>query len=847
MMKPSAERATLTTLLIGAVGLGWLAVASVQPHRPASGAPAVTDTVTPSPSVTRVPTATWTPGPSPTPDDNLLRALDGTADDTFGYSVDLAGDTAAVGTFNYRGASQKHGAVYVFQRQGGAWQQAAKLTVAADDVAYSGLGVAVDLDGERLAVGANLADVQGVQKGAAYIFRRSGDTWEPEAEVTGDGGLFEGFGRSVALRGDLLAVGAPLEGGAAGAAYVFERVSGTWTRRARLGPGLVRTSDGFGSALAWGVAGQLVVGAPGDDGYANAHGAAFVFEPDPNGPGWRLADELRPSVDGNHPQFGTALALAAGRLAVAGPFIPAEGVGYQGAVAMYAWDEGRWTPDGVLWPEAGRDLWFGWSVALSPDHLVVGVPGDDRVGQEAGAVYVFDRQPIGWRPVGVWVYPDWAPGDDAGWSVAVDGDRALVGVPGDEVAWPDQGSARVVDLAAGPPMGPFPTPLDTPAPTPIRTPGGPPPDPTPTPLPATEALFDGLYGTAFELASFVAGGRDCPGPGIGDWLVGNDAFYERFRQLFPNPPGSRPVQVRVRFVGERHGPGAFGHRGVYRYEVVVRDLLVMEPATTCGYVDVTGSAYRQAAGFNGACAPELGGVEIVVCVANEGNQPVGPFTVATDGDRLSWGLGGLAVGASICLPPRSGSAETVFIDSENEVAEDDEANNRIELPNIPLTPPPTCTAGPSPTPTQRRTPTAPAGSTATPAPVDLVAGDLWYSIEHPFTCYSGQPVGLYARYRNAGDRPTGPFTIAADGVRRSVPGLAARSEGLAYFAERGACCEHTLEVDVDNVIAESNEANNRISRIPPVLTMPPPCTPDTAALYLYLPLVGRTTNPQRAR
>ncbi|MCU0256053.1 MAG: FG-GAP repeat protein, partial [Vicinamibacterales bacterium] len=74
---------------------------------------------------------------------------------------------------------------------------------------------------------------------------------------------------------------------------------------------------------------------------------------------------------------------------------------------------------------------FGRSVAISGDTLVVGAPGDDERGENAGAAYVFVRQPAGeWRlqqKVMSWSQrrDDWF-----GWSVGVDTNTLVVGSPG---------------------------------------------------------------------------------------------------------------------------------------------------------------------------------------------------------------------------------------------------------------------------------------------------------------------------------------------------------------------------------------------------------------------------------
>jgi hypothetical protein len=161
------------------------------------------------------------------------------ADNYFGHSVAISGDTLAVGAYREASAAKGvngnqddnsallSGAVYVFRRSGATWQQEAYLK--ASNTGYDGrFGTSVALSGETLAVGAsgeasaaagidgNQDDDSAFQSGAVYVFRRSGAMWQQavylKASNTGAGDY---FGYTVALSNDTLAVGAGLEDSAA--------------------------------------------------------------------------------------------------------------------------------------------------------------------------------------------------------------------------------------------------------------------------------------------------------------------------------------------------------------------------------------------------------------------------------------------------------------------------------------------------------------------------------------------------------------------------------------------------------------------------------------------------------
>jgi hypothetical protein len=157
-----------------------------------------------------------------------LTAADGAANDFFGQSVSVDGDMAVVGAVQ---AEVGQGAAYVFYRhQGGpdAWGQVAKLT-AADGAAQDGFGGSVSVDGDTAVVAASGADAGAYNQGAVYVFYRDQGgpgAWGQLVKLTAaDGALGDYFGNSVSLSGDAAIAGAHYAdvggNGDEGAAYVF--------------------------------------------------------------------------------------------------------------------------------------------------------------------------------------------------------------------------------------------------------------------------------------------------------------------------------------------------------------------------------------------------------------------------------------------------------------------------------------------------------------------------------------------------------------------------------------------------------------------------------------------------
>ena len=134
--------------------------------------------------------------------------------DLLGYSVGLSGDYAVAGAQYVDDGGTNRGAAYVFERNYGGnnnWGQVAKL-VASDAADSDIFGRSVAIDGDYVVVGAFLEDGGGTDRGAAYVFYRNQggtDNWGEVAKLTAsDAQDGDEFGNSVAIDGDYVVVGA---------------------------------------------------------------------------------------------------------------------------------------------------------------------------------------------------------------------------------------------------------------------------------------------------------------------------------------------------------------------------------------------------------------------------------------------------------------------------------------------------------------------------------------------------------------------------------------------------------------------------------------------------------------
>jgi hypothetical protein len=211
-----------------------------------------------------------------------LTAQDGAAGDVFGISVALGDDTILIGADLHDEKATNAGAAYVFTRSGTSWSQQAKL-IASDAGETDLFGVRVALSGNTALISARRDDddIMGVDAGSAYVFVRTGTTWQQQAKLTApDGAADDRFGRSVAISGDTALISAMHQddkGANSGSAYIFSRTAGIWSHQANL-----TADDGApGDLFGWSAAlsnNTALIGATGNDDNGNESGAAYVFE-----------------------------------------------------------------------------------------------------------------------------------------------------------------------------------------------------------------------------------------------------------------------------------------------------------------------------------------------------------------------------------------------------------------------------------------------------------------------------------------------------------------------------------------------------------------------------------------
>jgi hypothetical protein len=219
--------------------------------------------------------------------DSIIAPDDSQILDYFGYSLSLSDSTLFVGApradisaINPKGGGA--GSAYIFDRIGGLWQQTVKLS-ANDPTANNQFGFAVDIDKDQLVIGAPKDDVLEFDSGSAYIYKKDAtDGWIFNTKLSAlDADFGDVLGSAVAISDHFIVVGAPGVDGLAensGAIYSYLLSSEGWTQKAKKSAGDASAQDHFGKVVSISHA-TAAVGTPDKMVHGNeAQGAVYVFD-----------------------------------------------------------------------------------------------------------------------------------------------------------------------------------------------------------------------------------------------------------------------------------------------------------------------------------------------------------------------------------------------------------------------------------------------------------------------------------------------------------------------------------------------------------------------------------------
>ena len=348
-----------------------------------------------------------------------LDANDPVADAQFGRSVAIDGDLVAVG----EGGDGGVGAVYLYKRQGMVYVP--ETTLVAPDATpgtFPEFGRTVAIQGNMVIVGARFAQAGELERaGAVYVFRKQGDLWQFEDKIISPSPEDEdNFGRALAIQGDLLVVTARKSSLEEGAAYVFVYTGGIWIPQANLVASDQTPGAYFGQSV--NIQGDLIaIGARNAD--PKGAGAVYLFRKADDG--WTQIAKVTPSDGKKNDQYGFTVAISGDVMTVGSRRADPDGLTDAGAAYVYSLKGDNVELVTRLTPiDASACDEFGQSVAMAGDVIAVGAWKDD---EKQGSIYLFRQIGGQWTDTGKITASDGKNGDEFGYSLAGFGNRMVTG------------------------------------------------------------------------------------------------------------------------------------------------------------------------------------------------------------------------------------------------------------------------------------------------------------------------------------------------------------------------------------------------------------------------------------
>ena len=341
----------------------------------------------------------------------------------YGTSVDIKEDFAIVGASRETIAS---GAAYIYSKDSqGNWTNSQRLA-ATDPNEGAEFGGGVKFSDDYVVVAAGRANVGSTERpGALYVYDYQNDNWEYSTKlVASDLSRDAKLGMnptSLDVEGNTIVGGAPGENGWVGSVYVFTKEAGNWLEAQKILSPTAPASDTFGIGVS--ISGNyLVIGANEVDG---RKGAAYVYLKNSNGT-WEYNQTLMASDATNDNFFGTSVSLSGDQLVVGAYGSNLE----QGAAYVFEKNnQGVWVEVQKLTGNASTEgTQYGWSTDIQKDYIVVSAP--HIFGYEVGEVYFYKRDSSG-----VWVEDQVIQGSDTvaedfyGWCVAMHENQLISGAP----------------------------------------------------------------------------------------------------------------------------------------------------------------------------------------------------------------------------------------------------------------------------------------------------------------------------------------------------------------------------------------------------------------------------------
>lgn len=324
---------------------------------------------------------------------SLIQHLKPTPDGIIGYYDGFGDNILMVENMAFISApfAMKNGVVSIYEFDGSSWNETAKI-MPPTNVLEPLFGFAMDYAGNQLVIGAPGEADNEINTGSVYIFTHVDDSWVLSQKINAnDSAIGDRFGYSISLTDNHLLVGAPAkvdEPGTSGAIYAFAQDGGQWTETQKITLDSSTDYHAFGKAIA-SYENKLIAIAENYKSLNHA-GVFNAFEFNGN---WQITQQFVPKAfTSSH--FGSDIEMTTDKVIIGDSYQYNEADSVRsGAVFNTVYDSINqvWLEPEPFYhdtPELGD--YFGASLNLSGNKLVVGASRKNTDVNGAGVIYVFE-------------------------------------------------------------------------------------------------------------------------------------------------------------------------------------------------------------------------------------------------------------------------------------------------------------------------------------------------------------------------------------------------------------------------------------------------------------------------
>ena len=300
-------------------------------------------------------------------------------------------------------------------------------------------GYSVSIDGNKFVVGALHDNTGAISAGSVYLYNATTGVLlqtfnNPTPEYQ------DYFGEAVSISGDNVLIGATNDNTgvtSAGSAYLYDATTGTLLQT--FNNPTPMEFDRFGASIS--ISGdKILIGASGDDTGATNAGSAYLYDATT---GVLLYTFNNPTPETND-HFGSSVSISDNKILIASSN---DDTGATNAGSAYLYDASTGTLLQTFNnPTPQIDDWFGGSVSISGEKMLISVGGDDTGATNAGSAYLYDAT------TGVLLYTFNNPipeENDYFGSVSISDNKILIGVPNDDTGGTSAGSVYLFDATTG--------------------------------------------------------------------------------------------------------------------------------------------------------------------------------------------------------------------------------------------------------------------------------------------------------------------------------------------------------------------------------------------------------------